>query len=234
MQVLDPLGFFFDEPEEKKPRESASPRLHVARSPSRSRGRRAPASRSRGRSASSGSEGVTDDSGEARLRRLRRRIDKYIERNRLDHRVSGIMQNMHPSDVVKVMETPFPEDCRNPSGFAVAQIRRTERDAGRPKDYRWNGRTWDEGPQDFGLRSPPGGDRGRGRERDRGGLGHSAGCDVSRGRRHCRSRSCRRTQRLPPGLHGSVSGSCSRSSSGSSSQSASCSDSRVPGRRRRH
>lgn len=89
---------------------------------------------------------------DARVRKLRRKIDDYVQRHRLDSRVSGIMQNMHPGDVVKVMEVPFPEDCRNPSGFVVSQIRRTERDAGRPKDYRWNGKTWDQGPKDFGAR----------------------------------------------------------------------------------
>merc|ERR1712007_406721 len=85
-----------------------------------------------------------DDTEEARLRKLRRQIDDYVHKHKLDHRVSGIMQNMHPGDVTKVMQVPFPEDCRNPSGFVVSQIRRTERDVGRPKDYRWDGRSWNE------------------------------------------------------------------------------------------
>ncbi|CAK0820949.1 unnamed protein product, partial [Prorocentrum cordatum] len=66
--------------------------------------------------------------------------------------INGIMQNMHPKDVDKVISTKFPEECRNPSGFVVAVIRRTERDVGRPLDYRWSGKSLDETPEDFGER----------------------------------------------------------------------------------
>lgn len=249
MQVADPLGFFFTEPSSEKksaapaavellrpgcpPDEVTSRSRSRRRLPSRSRDRSTP--RSKGRSASSGSE--AGPPGDARLRKLRQRIDRYIERNNLDHRVSGIMQNMHPSDVVKVMETPFPEECRNPSGFVVAQIRRTERDVGRPKDYRWNGKNWDEGPRDFGFRSPPGGSGygGRLRDRDRGSLGgdHSRGCRRGGGRHRLRRSSRRRRRRPVRSEDSRRSGSRNTGDRSRSSESGSATDSRGPVRCRR-
>mmetsp|Transcript_130111 Transcript_130111/g.259534 ORF Transcript_130111/g.259534 Transcript_130111/m.259534 type:complete len:249 (+) Transcript_130111:61-807(+) len=226
-QVADPLGFFFeDSPRELDPDlkgKRALGRSIRATSTSEPCNEGQQLSRSRGRTASSSSGGgVEHASGEVRLRKLRRRIDEYIERNRLDHRVSGIMQNMHPSDVIKVIETTFPEDCRNPSGFAVAQIRRTERDAGRPKDYRWNGKSWDQRPEDFGARSPKG--RGRSRETRSRRCGPRRLSSRPRRQRRCLRRRRRRGRPRSLSCAGSLSSSRSCSITGSSSGYASGSD----------
>ncbi|CAE7260132.1 abhd13, partial [Symbiodinium sp. CCMP2592] len=92
------------------------------------------------------------DEFDARLTKLRRDISDFVEDNKLDDRVARIMQNMHPIDVQKVMKISFPDDCRSPSGFVVAQIRKAESEAGRPKDYRWDGRSFSEQSRDRGKR----------------------------------------------------------------------------------
>ncbi|CAJ1428612.1 unnamed protein product [Effrenium voratum] len=96
--------------------------------------------------------GDNGDDFDARLAKLRRDIQDFVEDNKLDERVARIMQNMHPIDVQKVMKISFPDDCRSPSGFVVAQIRKAESEAGRPKDYRWDGRTFGEQSRDRGRR----------------------------------------------------------------------------------
>eukprot|EP00440_Ansanella_granifera_P053404 gb/GFBE01057891.1/.p1 GENE.gb/GFBE01057891.1/~~gb/GFBE01057891.1/.p1 ORF type:complete len:152 (+),score=15.01 gb/GFBE01057891.1/:1-456(+) len=117
-----------------------------------------------------------DEDFDKKLAKLRRDIQDFIEDNKLDDRVARIMQNMHPRDVEKVLKCEFPEDCRSPSGFVVAQIRKQESEAGRPKDYRWDGRSWSEQSRDRGRRD---GGRRTGREE----------------RTHRRSRSRRRRRR---------------------------------------
>ncbi|CAK9054237.1 Alpha/beta hydrolase domain-containing protein 13 [Durusdinium trenchii] len=96
--------------------------------------------------------GSVDDDLDARISKLRRDIDDFVKDNKLDERVGRIMQNMHPLDVQKVIKINFPDDCRSPSGFVVAQIRKAESEAGRPKDYRWDGRSFSEQSRDRGRR----------------------------------------------------------------------------------
>mmetsp|Transcript_45338 Transcript_45338/g.84549 ORF Transcript_45338/g.84549 Transcript_45338/m.84549 type:complete len:153 (-) Transcript_45338:96-554(-) len=122
------------------------------------------------------------DEFDDRLAKLRRDISDFVEDNKLDDRVARIMQNMHPVDVQKVMKISFPDDCRSPSGFVVAQIRKAESEAGRPKDYRWDGRSFSEQSRDRGRRD--GGKRTSRQERQH-----------KRGGRDSRSRSRRRRPR---------------------------------------
>mmetsp|Transcript_49221 Transcript_49221/g.107062 ORF Transcript_49221/g.107062 Transcript_49221/m.107062 type:complete len:238 (-) Transcript_49221:211-924(-) len=219
MDVPDPLGFF-----------DANDKKQEAKARSRSRSSRASSckSKSRSRSKRSGGGGRSEpgqDSLEARLSRLRKKMEDYVTKNKLDHRVSRILQNMHPSDATKVIAVPLPDDCRNPSGFVVAQIRRTERDVGRPKDYRWDGKVWDEGPKVGGGRDA--GHRGRSRDRSRGRRGPAVDRHRDRHRhqsrrnghsRRARSRSRRRRPRRGRER--------SRGSSRGDSRSYSCDDSR--------
>jgi len=233
-EAADPLGLFAEDDREEdngkghdnsadagKPnkgddRGSRRSRSSSSSSPVRKNDKRQQAS-SASRSRSSGDNG--DSSLDARIRRLRKKITDFIDNNNLDNRVSGIMQNMHPSDVVKVMEVPFPDECRNPSGFVVSQIRKAERDAGRPKDYRWDEKDWNETAKD---KAGPGGraasrrdhPRDGGKDRDRSDRDR----DRKRSRRRRRSRSRgrrrdrrRRKKRRKP----SYSESSSRSKSGS-------------------
>mmetsp|Transcript_132720 Transcript_132720/g.233827 ORF Transcript_132720/g.233827 Transcript_132720/m.233827 type:complete len:386 (+) Transcript_132720:157-1314(+) len=212
-EAADPLGLFAEDDREEengkghdnsadagKPnkgdhRGSRRSRSSSSSSPERKNDKRQQAS-SASRSRSSGDNG--DSSLDARIRRLRKKITDFIDNNNLDNRVSGIMQNMHPSDVVKVMEVPFPDECRNPSGFVVSQIRKAERDAGRPKDYRWDEKDWNETAKD---KAGPGGraasrrdhPRDGGKDRDRSDRDRDR--KRSRRRRRSRSRGRRRDRR---------------------------------------
>lgn len=114
---------------------------------------------------------MREDELEERVVRIRRKIEDFVEDHGLDDRVSRIMHNMHPRDVEKVLLVNFPDDCRNPSGFVVSQIRKTETEACRPKDYRWDGRSWSEDSRGGGggKRDRGGRDDGRFRDDDRDG-----------------------------------------------------------------
>merc|ERR1719499_2823566 len=98
------------------------------------------------------SQGPKDRDFDTKLRRLRRKIEDFVDKHKLDDRVARIMNNMHPRDAKIVLKVSFPDDCRSPSCFIVSQIRRTESEAGRPKDYRWDGRSWSENSRDCGPR----------------------------------------------------------------------------------
>eukprot|EP00927_Polykrikos_kofoidii_P074760 TRINITY_DN70792_c0_g1_i1.p1 TRINITY_DN70792_c0_g1~~TRINITY_DN70792_c0_g1_i1.p1 ORF type:complete len:176 (+),score=25.93 TRINITY_DN70792_c0_g1_i1:134-661(+) len=147
-------------------------------------------------------------SSDERRRRLRDEIDDFVEKHKLDDKVLGIMANMHPKDVHKVITTPFPQDVRSPCGFVIASIRKVEKEANRPEGYRWDGINWgDEKSRRRGCDG--GGRRGdcdsrssssdrdpRPRHRRRGSCGDRRGCrrgrrSDSRGRRRSRSRSGR-------------------------------------------
>mmetsp|Transcript_75508 Transcript_75508/g.149275 ORF Transcript_75508/g.149275 Transcript_75508/m.149275 type:complete len:206 (-) Transcript_75508:39-656(-) len=144
---------------------------------------------------------------EDRLRRLREQIEDFCGRHRLDDRASRIMANMHPADIRKVVATPFPTDCRNPTAFVVSVIRKVEQEAGRAQGYRWDGRSWSEPKlrgRDSRSRSPCGFAASRGRRgsprRTDGSCRHS---DSSREGSHSRSCSVRASHRRRRGHHSS-------------------------------
>eukprot|EP00928_Gymnodinium_smaydae_P087115 TRINITY_DN7144_c0_g1_i1.p1 TRINITY_DN7144_c0_g1~~TRINITY_DN7144_c0_g1_i1.p1 ORF type:complete len:172 (+),score=28.25 TRINITY_DN7144_c0_g1_i1:155-670(+) len=125
---------------------------------------------SQSRSRSRGGGGNGD-----KLLRLRKQIEDFCDKNKLDDKVSRIMTNMHPTDAKQVMDAPFPSEVRSPSGFVISVIRKVEKENQRPQGYRWDGHSWDE---------PPKASRGGSRSRSRGGGGRGGG----RGRSRSRSR----------------------------------------------
>uniref|UniRef100_A0A7S1ABR9 Uncharacterized protein n=1 Tax=Noctiluca scintillans TaxID=2966 RepID=A0A7S1ABR9_NOCSC len=163
---------------------------------------------------------------------LPKKIDLFVQRHKLDTRVRGIMQNMHPSDAMKVIQVMFPDDCRNPSGFVVSQIRKIEYNAGRAGAIlgRQGGRSGD-GDRDR--------DRDRDRAKDRGGhslkerRGHGESRHGKRSGRDARARS--RGRQRGTGRSRRISkDSVSESRSGSSgSESRSRSETRERKRRKR-
>lgn len=130
--------------------EAAGPAGAAGSAPSRSRSRGGKTSRpaSRGRSTGSRQDRSDDDSQPPDRRgKLRDEIKKFSQTNKLDEKVSSIMLHMHPVDVRRVMNHPFPKEVRSANGFVVSTIRRVEDEAQRAAGYRWDGKSWSDSPR---------------------------------------------------------------------------------------
>eukprot|EP00933_Yihiella_yeosuensis_P020118 TRINITY_DN16215_c0_g2_i1.p1 TRINITY_DN16215_c0_g2~~TRINITY_DN16215_c0_g2_i1.p1 ORF type:complete len:174 (-),score=21.77 TRINITY_DN16215_c0_g2_i1:166-687(-) len=142
--------------------------MSASRSRSRSRTKKK-GSKSRSPEAKKGKGRSRSKSGDMdeRTQRHKEKIDDFASDKKLDERATRILQNMHPVDSNRVMDTPFPEDVRNTVAFVISTIRKVENETGRPQGYRWDGRSWSEPPKGY-KRSPNrygGGQRGGRRDR---------------------------------------------------------------------
>eukprot|EP00930_Biecheleria_cincta_P094820 TRINITY_DN8636_c0_g1_i1.p1 TRINITY_DN8636_c0_g1~~TRINITY_DN8636_c0_g1_i1.p1 ORF type:complete len:200 (+),score=29.05 TRINITY_DN8636_c0_g1_i1:54-602(+) len=99
--------------------------------------------RSRSRSRSKGN----DLSFEEKLKRLEDDIRHFVDKHKLEERVERILSTIHGRDAQEILETQFPDDCRNKNGFVVTAIRRLEKERRRPQGYRWDKRSWSEPPR---------------------------------------------------------------------------------------